>query len=117
MCIRDRRRNEVCDLPASFVVPALGADRALVGAFHVDDGLIDRDTLIVARDLAARVAIAVQRAQAVSELHDARRSPPARSAPLTVHGAPQRLRQAPTHLADNAANASRPGTEVTVRAS
>ncbi|HEY0986076.1 MAG TPA: ATP-binding protein, partial [Kofleriaceae bacterium] len=211
------RRNEVCDLPASFVVPALGADRALVGAFHVDDGLIDRDTLVVARDLAARVAIAVQRAQAVSELHDARRlaalgqfaaaiahdirtpltsislnmqilrrklqlsdddrehldialeelarldrsvaeildfakpvklssepidvtelieatrrnlspvlyergvavrvEPADRIDPLTVHGDPQRLRQALTNLVDNAANASRPGTEVTVRAS
>jgi len=39
----------------------------------LDDGLIDRDTFVVARDLAARVAVAVQRAQAVSELHDARR--------------------------------------------
>jgi signal transduction histidine kinase len=36
---------------------------------------------------------------------------------LTVHGDPQRLRQVLTNLVDNAANASRPGTEVTLRAS
>jgi signal transduction histidine kinase len=210
------RKDEVADLPACFLVPALGADRALVGAFYLDDGLIDRDTFIVARDLAARVAIAVQRAQAVSELLDARRlaalgqfaaaiahdirtpltsislnmqilrrklqlsdddrehldialeelarldrsvaeildfakpvklsSEPIDIAelieatkknlspvlyergvavrvepgdavdPLTVHGDPQRLRQVLTNLVDNAANASRPGTEVTLRA-
>jgi signal transduction histidine kinase len=210
------RKDELADLPACFVVPALGADRALVGAFYLDDGLIDRDTFVVARDLAARVAVAVQRAQAVSELHDARRlaalgqfaaaiahdirtpltsislnmqilrrklqlsdddrehldialeelarldrsvaeildfakpvklssepidvaelieatkrnlspvltergvavrvEPGAAVDPLTVHGDPQRLRQALTNLVDNAANASRPGTEVTLRA-
>jgi signal transduction histidine kinase len=205
-------------LPACFIVPALGADRALVGAFYLDDGLIDRDTYVVARDLAARVAIAVQRAQAVSELVEARRlaalgqfaaaiahdirtpltsismnvqilrrklqlsdddrehldialeelarldrsvaeildfAKPVRltsepidvgelieatsrnlapvlsgrgvavrvepGAPLadalTVHGDPQRLRQVLTNLVDNAANASRPGAEVTLRAS
>jgi len=211
------RKDAVTDLPACFVVPALGADRALVGAFYLDDGLIDRDTFVVARDLAARVAVAVQRADAVSELHDARRlaalgqfaaaiahdirtpltsislnmqilrrklqlsdddrehldialeelarldrsvaeildfakpvklsSEPidvtelieatkrnlspvlyergvaVRVEPadpvdlLTVHGDPQRLRQVLTNLVDNAANASRPGTEVTLRAS
>jgi two-component system sensor histidine kinase HydH len=37
--------------------------------------------------------------------------------PLTVHGDPARLRQVLTNLVDNAANASRPGTEVTLRAS
>jgi len=203
------------ELPACFVVPALGADRALVGAFYLDGGLIDRDTYVVARDLSARVAVAVQRAQAVSELHDARRlaalghfaaaiahdirtpltsismnvqilqrklqlpdddrehleialeelarldrsvaeildfakpvkltsepidvaeliettrrnlTPvlsergvavrvePGASAALTVHGDPQRLRQVLTNLVDNAANASRPGAEVTLRA-
>jgi two-component system sensor histidine kinase HydH len=35
---------------------------------------------------------------------------------LTVHGDVQRLRQALTNLVDNAANASRPGAEVTLRA-
>jgi signal transduction histidine kinase len=50
-----------------------GADRALVGAFMIDGGLIDRDTYLVARDLAARIALVVERAQAVSALEDARR--------------------------------------------
>ena len=208
------RQDEIADLPACFVVPALGAERILVGAFYLDGGLIDRDTYVVARDLAARVAIAVQRAQAVSELHDARRlaalgqfaaaiahdirtpltsismnvqilrrklqlpdddrehldialeelarldrsvaeildfAKPVKlmSEPIdvgeliettkknltpvllergvavriddaggafTVNGDPQRLRQVLTNLVDNAANASRPGTEVTLRA-
>jgi signal transduction histidine kinase len=214
------RRDQMPELPACFIVPALGADRVLVGAFYLDGGLVDRDTYVVARDLAARVALAVQRAQAVSELHDARRlaalgqfaaaiahdirtpltsismnvqilrrklqlpdddreyldialeelarldrsvaeilefakpvkltsepidvaeliettrrnltpvlsgrgvavriEPP--EAPggldaLTVHGDPQRLRQVLTNLVDNAAAASRPGAEVTLRAS
>jgi signal transduction histidine kinase len=61
------------DLPACFIVPALGADRALVGAFLVEGGTIDRDTYVVARDLAARLALAVERRQAVAELEDARR--------------------------------------------
>jgi len=60
-------------LPSMFVVPALGVDRAVVGAFLIDRGLIDRDTYLVARDLAARVALAVERESAVSELDDARR--------------------------------------------
>ena len=214
------RQDEIADLPACFVVPALGAERILVGAFYLDGGLIDRDTYVVARDLAARVAIAVQRAQAVSELHDARRlaalgqfaaaiahdirtpltsismnvqilrrklqlpdddrehldialeelarldrsvaeildfAKPVKlmsesidvgeliettkknltavlfergvavrvdhgagvvaSDALTVTGDPQRLRQVLTNLVDNAANASRPGAEVTLRAS
>jgi signal transduction histidine kinase len=67
-----RRRDNQQDLPAAFIVPALGADRTLVGAFYIDDGTIDRDTYLVARDLAARVALAVERAQAVSALDDAR---------------------------------------------
>ncbi|MDB4960231.1 MAG: Sensor histidine kinase [Myxococcales bacterium] len=67
------RRDDQPDLPACFIVPALGADRTLVGAFYIDDGTIDRDTYLVARDLAARVALSVERAQAVSALEDARR--------------------------------------------
>ena len=67
------RKAELCGLPVQVVVPALGAERVLVGAFYLDGGLVDRDTYVVARDLAARVALAVQRAQAVSELLDARR--------------------------------------------
>ena len=67
------RKAEHPALPACFIVPALGADRVLVGAFYLDGGLVDRDTYVVARDLATRVAITVQRAEAVSELHDARR--------------------------------------------
>jgi signal transduction histidine kinase len=209
------REAELCDLPAQVVVPALGAERVLVGAFYLDGGLVDRDTYVVARDLAARVALAVQRAQAVSELLDARRlaalgqfaaaiahdirtpltsismnvqilrrklalpdddrehldialeelarldrsvaeildfakpvkltSEPIDVAELiettgrsltavlsergvsvrieaddrdalTVHGDPQRLRQVLTNLVDNAANASRPGAAVTLRA-
>jgi signal transduction histidine kinase len=67
------RRDERPGLPAALVVPALGAERTLVGAFFVDGGLIDRDTYLVARDLAAHVALAVERAEAVSALEDARR--------------------------------------------
>ncbi|HEY1547386.1 MAG TPA: ATP-binding protein, partial [Kofleriaceae bacterium] len=55
------------------IVPALGADRSLVGAFVVTGGTIDRDTYIVARDLAERVALLVERSAAISELEDARR--------------------------------------------
>lgn len=51
-----------------FIVPARG-----VGGFVIDGGLVDRDTFVVARDLAERVALTVEREQAVSELEDARR--------------------------------------------
>jgi signal transduction histidine kinase len=68
-----QRRDETPELPACFIVPALGADKTLVGAFLIEHGLIDRDTYVVARDLAARVALVVERYQAVSELDDARR--------------------------------------------
>ncbi len=212
-----RRRDEQTDLPASFIVPALGADRTLVGAFYIDGGVIDRDTYLVARDLAARVALAVERAEAVSALGDARRlaalgqfaaaiahdirtpltsislnvqilrrklqlsaddrehldialeelarldrsvgeildfakpvklaaqsidvselmetaarglttvlsekgvalrlGPGPNGSGLTVHGDPQRLRQVLVNLVDNAADASMPGAEVTLRAS
>jgi signal transduction histidine kinase len=62
------------DVPGTcFAVPALGADQTLVGAFLIEGGVIDRDTYVVARDLAAHVALAVERAEAVSELDDARR--------------------------------------------
>lgn len=66
---------------ARFVVPAIGGDGALVGAFTIANATgtgeitatIDRDTYVVTRDLAARVAIAVERHAAVSELEYARR--------------------------------------------
>lgn len=67
------RRDEDADAPTCLAVPALGAERSLVGAFYIDGGTLDRDTFLVARDLAARVALAVERAQAVSALDDARR--------------------------------------------
>lgn len=68
------RKDERPDaLPADMIVPAHGAEGALVGAFYIARGTIDRDTYLVARDLAARVALAVERAEAVSALDDARR--------------------------------------------
>jgi signal transduction histidine kinase len=68
-----QRKDETPELPACLIVPALGGDGTLVGAFMIEHGTLDRDTYVVARDLAARVALAVERAQAVSELEDARR--------------------------------------------
>ncbi len=68
-----QRRDEKPDLPACFIVPALGAEHTLVGAFMIQHGTIDRDTYVVARDLAARIALTVERAEAVSELDAARR--------------------------------------------
>jgi len=68
-----QRKDHTPDLPACLMVPALGAERQLVGAFILEGGLIDRDTYVVARDLAARVALAVEREEAVHELEDARR--------------------------------------------
>ena len=83
-----QRKDETRDIPACFVVPALGAEwsgpgagslgsmtrgRTLVGAFLIEHGTIDRDTYVVARDLAARVALVVERHSAVAELEDARR--------------------------------------------
>jgi signal transduction histidine kinase len=56
-----------------FAVPARGAEGRLEGAFLIKGGVIDRDTYVVARDLSTHVALAVERAQAVSELEDARR--------------------------------------------
>jgi len=67
------RGDERPELPACLIVPALGFEQHVVGAFYVDEGLIDRDTYLVARDLAARVAITVERADAMRELEDARR--------------------------------------------
>ncbi len=60
------------DLPACFVVPALGGNRRLIGAFLLEGGTIDRDTYLVTRDLATRLALAVERAQVVDELESAR---------------------------------------------
>ncbi|MBW8773194.1 MAG: hypothetical protein JF590_07900, partial [Gemmatimonadetes bacterium] len=40
------RKGEIAGLPACFVIPALGAERMLVGAFYLDDGLIDRETYV-----------------------------------------------------------------------
>lgn len=54
------------------IVPALGAERAVVGALAIDGGVIDRDTYVVARDLAGRIALAVERDQARTELEAAR---------------------------------------------
>ena len=67
------RRDERPDLPACLIVPALGFEQNVVGAFYLDDGLIDRDTYLVARELASRVAIIVERAEAMTELEEARR--------------------------------------------
>ncbi len=67
------RTGEAHRSPNELVVPALGADGSLVGAFRVTGGTIDRDTYVVARDLAARLALLVERHAAVSELEDARR--------------------------------------------
>ena len=39
-----QRKDVDGELPACFVVPALGAERTLVGAFLIEHGLIDRDT-------------------------------------------------------------------------
>ena len=70
---RTLRATEPVREGSRYIVPALGADSQAVGAFVIDGGLVDRDTYVVARDLAARVALAVEREQAVSELDDARR--------------------------------------------
>ncbi|MFT3698176.1 MAG: ATP-binding protein [Kofleriaceae bacterium] len=69
---RHPARAEGAGMPC-FTVPALGGDRELVGAFAITGGTIDRDTFIVTRDLAARVAITIERHAAVRELEDARR--------------------------------------------
>ena len=66
------RKDEQPDIPACLIVPASGAGGALVGAFYIERGTIDRDTYMVARDLAARVALAVRRADAVAALDGAR---------------------------------------------
>ena len=67
------RKDERPDLPACLIVPGHGGDGALVGAFYIQHGTIDRDLYMVARDLGARVALAVERDQAVNALDDARR--------------------------------------------
>lgn len=67
------RKDESPEIPACLIVPAHGAENTLVGAFYIERGTIDRDTYMVARDLAARVALAVERDEAVTALDDARR--------------------------------------------
>lgn len=67
------RKDQDVGAPCCLAVPAFGAEGAIVGAFYIDGGTLDRDTYLVARDLAQRVALAVERHQAVSELDDARR--------------------------------------------
>ena len=87
--LRQSGEPQRTNLPSCcFVVPAFGAapergfaestarrtaGRTLVGAFTLHGGLIDRDTYVVARDLAAQVALVVERHSAISELEDARR--------------------------------------------
>ena len=66
------RKDVQPDIPSCLIVPANGAEGSLVGAFYIEHGTIDRDTYMVARDLAARVALAVERDEAVSALDDAR---------------------------------------------
>jgi len=53
-------------------VPALGGNGTVIGAITVEGGTIDRDTYVVARDLAARISLAVERDLAMSELEAAR---------------------------------------------
>ncbi len=67
------RKDERPDLPACLIVPAHGGDGALVGAFYIDNGKLDRDTYMVARELGTRVALAIEREEAVDALDDARR--------------------------------------------
>ncbi len=67
------RRDEEPDLFACLVVPAIGGDGSVLGAILVDGGTLDRDTYLVARELAARIALVVERAQALTALEDARR--------------------------------------------
>ena len=67
------RKDERADIPACLIVPGHGGDGELVGAFYIERGVIDRDTYMVARDLAARIALAVEREEAVNALDDARR--------------------------------------------
>jgi signal transduction histidine kinase len=67
------RKDEMPNLPACLIVPAHGAERKLVGAFYIQHGTIDRDLYIVARELGQRVALAVEREEAVAALDDAKR--------------------------------------------
>jgi signal transduction histidine kinase len=67
------RKDEMPNLPACLIVPAHGSERKLVGAFYIQHGTIDRDLYIVARELGQRVALAVEREEAVAALDDAKR--------------------------------------------
>jgi len=70
---RPLRRDETPGLLAAMVVPSIGGDGHVVGALLIDGGVIDRDTWLVARDLASRLALIIERAAAMTELEDARR--------------------------------------------
>ena len=70
---KELRADEAHRSATELVVPAVGGDGSLVGAFRVSGGTIDRDTYVVARELAARLALLVERHRAISELEDARR--------------------------------------------
>jgi signal transduction histidine kinase len=68
--------TDLAELAACLVVPARGASGHVVGAFLLANNphaVLDRDTALVARDLAARVALAVERDEAVAALEHARR--------------------------------------------
>jgi signal transduction histidine kinase len=70
------RTPELAAVDACLAVPARGAAGSVVGAFlltKAPGAVLDRDTVLVARDLAARVALAVERDEAIAALEHARR--------------------------------------------
>jgi signal transduction histidine kinase len=68
-----RRLGPTSPSRGELAVAARAEGGAVLGAFLITGGTIDRDTLLVARDLAARVALAVERVLAITALDDARR--------------------------------------------